>query len=79
MDAAFLSWLQLFVLAYNLGNFFRQAALPKTVRYWTMTTLRERVIKIGTKVVRHAQYTIFQMAEVAVSREFFSAIIDRIG
>jgi hypothetical protein len=32
--------LQLFALAYNLGNFFRQVALPKSVRHWTMTTLR---------------------------------------
>jgi Transposase DDE domain group 1 len=46
--------LQLFALAYNLGNFFRQVALPKSVRHWTMTTLREKVIKIGAKVVCHA-------------------------
>ena len=35
--------LQLFALAHNLGNFFRQVALPKSVRHWTMTTLREKV------------------------------------
>ena len=46
--------LQLFALAYNLGNFFRQVALPNSVRHWTMTTLREKVIKIGAKVVCHA-------------------------
>jgi hypothetical protein len=33
--------LQLFVLAYNLGNFLRQAVLPKSVSHWTLTTLRE--------------------------------------
>ena len=71
--------LQLFALAYNLGNFFRQVALPKSVRHWTMTTLREKVIKIGAKVVCHARYIIFQMAEVAVSRELFAAILRRIG
>ena len=38
-------------LAYNLRNFFRQTALPKSVWYWTMTKLREKVIKIGAKVV----------------------------
>ena len=70
--------LQLFALAYNLGNFFRQTALPKSVRYWTMTTLREKVIKIGAKVVCHARYIIFQMAEVAVSWELFAAILGRI-
>ncbi len=45
--------LQLFVLAYNLGNFLRQAVLPRAVRHWTLTTLREKLIKIGAKVVRH--------------------------
>jgi hypothetical protein len=40
--------LQLFALAYNLGNFFRQTALPKSIRHWTMTTLREKVIKGST-------------------------------
>ena len=70
--------LQLFALAYNLGNFFRQVALPKSVSHWTMTTLREKVIKIGAKVVCHARYIIFQLAEVAVSRELFAAILARI-
>ena len=70
--------LQLFALAYNLGNFFRQVALPKGVRHWTMTTLREKVIKIGAKVVSHARYIVFQMAEGAVPRELFAAILGRI-
>ncbi len=70
--------LQLFVLAYNLGNFFRHTALPKPVRHWTMTTLREKLIKIGAKVVCHARYIIFQMAEVAVLQDLFEAILGRI-
>ena len=45
--------LQLFALAYNLGNFLRQLALPRSVQTWTQTTLREKLIKIGAKVVRH--------------------------
>ena len=43
-----------------------------------MTTLRDKLIKIGAKVVRHAKYVTFQMAEVAVPRELFAAILDRI-
>jgi hypothetical protein len=58
--------LQLFALAYNLGNFLRQLALPRPVRTWTLTTLREKLIKIGAKVVRHAKAVTFQLAEVAV-------------
>ena len=71
--------LQLFALAYNLGNFFRQMAIPKSIRHWTMTTLREKVIKIGAKVVNHARYIVFQMAEVAVSQVLFTAILRKIG
>ena len=47
--------LLLFVLVYNIGNFLRQAVLPRSVRHWSMTTLREKLIKIGAKVVRHSR------------------------
>jgi hypothetical protein len=43
-------------LAYNLGNFLRTLALPQTVEHWSLTTLREKLIKIGAKVVRHAMF-----------------------
>jgi hypothetical protein len=71
--------LQLFVLAHNLGNFLRQTVLPRSVRHWTLTTLREKLTKIGAKVVRHSRQIIFQMAEVAVPRELFRAILEGIG
>jgi len=70
--------LQLFALAYNLGNFLRRLALPRSIRHWSLTTLREKLIKIGAKVVHHARYVIFQMAEVAVPQELFAAILARI-
>jgi len=44
----------LHVLAYNLGNFLRRLALPPSVEHWTLTTLRDKLIKIGGKMVRHA-------------------------
>jgi len=71
--------LQLFALAYNLANFVRRLALPGSVRHWSLTTLREKLIKIGAKVVRHARYVTFQMAEVAVPRRLFATILRRIG
>ena len=67
------------MLAYNLGNFLRQTVLPKAVRHWMLTTLREKLIKIGAKVVRHSRKIVFQMAEVAVPRELFRAILEGIG
>ncbi len=70
--------LQLFALAYNLGNFLRRLALPRKVSHWSLTTLREKLIKIGAKVVKHSRYVIFQMAEVAVPQQLFWAILERI-
>ena len=71
--------LQLFALAYNLGNFLRRLALPKPVRHWSLTTLREKLIKIGAKVTRHSKYVTIQLAEVAVTRDLFAAILDRVA
>jgi hypothetical protein len=71
--------LQLFVLDYNLGNFLRQAVLPQAIRHWTLTTLREKLIKIGAKVVRHSRKLVFQTAEVAVPRELFLDILKTIN
>ena len=51
------------LVADNLGNFLRQAVLPQLVRHWTLTTLREKLIKIGAKVARHSGKIVFQMAE----------------
>ena len=71
--------LQLFALAYNLANFLRRLAVPRSVGHWTLTTLREKLIKIRAKVTRHSKYVTFQLAEVAVSRQLFAAISGWIG
>jgi len=67
--------LQLHALAYNLANFMRTLALPKEVEHWSLTTLREKLVKIGAKVVRHGRYVTFQLAEVAVPRNLFQKIL----
>ena len=43
--------------------------MPKEVEHWSMTTLRDKLVKIGAKVVRHGRYVTFQLAEVAVPRD----------
>ena len=48
------------------------------MKHWSLTTLREKLIKIGAKLVTHSRYVIFQMAEVAVPSELFATILDRI-
>ena len=55
--------LQLHALAYNLGNFMRTLAIPETAEPWSLTSLREKLIKIGARVVSHGRYVTFQMAE----------------
>ena len=66
-------------LAYNLGNFMRTLAMPKTAEPWSLTSLREKLIKIGAKVVSHGRDVTFQMAEVAVPRQMFQEILSLIA
>jgi hypothetical protein len=61
--------LQLHALAYNLGNLMRTLAMPKAAESWSLTNLREKLIKIGAKVVSHGRYVTFQLAAVSVSRQ----------
>ena len=70
--------LQLFTLAYNLANFLRSLALPREVAQWSLTSLREKLVKIGARIVRHGRYVVFQLAEVAVPRALFAVILRRI-
>jgi hypothetical protein len=70
--------LQLHALAYNLANFMRALALPEQVEHWSLTTLREKLVKIGARIVRHGRYVVFQLAEVAVARALFEKILRRI-
>ena len=70
--------LALFVLAYNLGNFLRRLVLPLEMARWSLTTLREKLVKIGARLTRHARRLILQMAEVAVTRDLFGQILSRI-
>jgi hypothetical protein len=67
--------LQLHALAYNLSNFLRTLVLPTTIADWSLTSLRERLIKIGTKAIRHARSIILQLAEVAVPRDLWSQML----
>ncbi len=48
------------------------------VNHWSLTTLREKLVEIGSKVTRRVRYVTFQLAEVAVTRNLFAEILDRI-
>ncbi|MEI6499857.1 MAG: transposase [Armatimonadota bacterium] len=70
--------LALLVLAYNLGNFLRRLVLPPQMARWCLTTLREKLVKIGARLTSHARQVVLQMAEVAVTRDLFAQIRSRI-
>ena len=67
--------LQLHALAYNLANFVRTLALPEAIAHWSLTSLREKLAKIGSKIVTDARYVTFQIAEIAVPRFMFQYIL----
>ena len=74
-------------LAYNcivslpnlLGNFLRRLCLPKAVKHWSLRSVQIKLIKIGARLVRHARRLVFQLAEVAVPRDVFRQVLERIG
>ncbi len=53
----------------------RTLALPDEVEHWSLTTLRDKLVKVGAKVVSHGRYVTFQLAEVAVPRNLFREIL----
>jgi hypothetical protein len=71
--------LSLFILAYNLGNFFRRLALPEAIKRWSLTSVQTRLIKTGGRLVRHARRLVFQLAEVMVTRDMYDEMLEKIG
>ncbi len=53
----------------------RTLSLPEQVAHWSLTTLREKLVKIGAKVVRHGRYVTFQFAVIAIPRALFAEIL----
>jgi hypothetical protein len=72
--------LQLHTMVYNPANFLRTLALPAEVAQWSMTTLREQLVKIGAKIIdRHGRSITFQIPEVMVPRGLFQQIVTAIA
>ena len=70
--------LQLSVLAYNLGNLWRRVVLPKRVDHWSLTSLQQRLVKTGGRLINHARYYWLLLAEGHLKRRVFAAILRRI-
>ena len=70
--------LLLSVIAHNLGNLLRRLALPLAIQSWSLTSLQQRLFKIGGCLVRHARYFILQLAESHLTPRLFGQILWRI-
>ncbi len=70
-------WLS--VLAYNLGNLWRRLALPKAIGNWSLTSLQQRVVKTGGRLVKHARYYWLLLAESHLTRRLFAEMLDKIA
>ena len=71
-------WLQLSVLAYNLGNLWRRLVLPTRIERWSLTSLQQRLVKTGGRLVKHARYYWLFLAESHLPRRLFGAMLQRI-
>jgi hypothetical protein len=71
--------LQLSVLAYNLGNLWRRLGLPRKVKSWSLTSLQQRLVKTGGRLVKHARYYWLLLAEGHLTRQRFGSMLRRIA
>ncbi|HWX13418.1 MAG TPA: transposase, partial [Methylocella sp.] len=56
-----------------------RSSTPEPIKDWSLTTLKEKLIKIGAKIVSHGRYVTFQMAEVAIPKTLFADILQLIA
>ena len=69
-------WLS--VIAYNLGNLWRRLALPKEIGNWSLTSLQQRLVKTGGRLIKHARYYWLLLAESHLTRPLFGGMLRRI-
>jgi hypothetical protein len=69
-------WLS--VIAYNLGNPWRRLVLPQRIGNWSLTSLQQRLVKTGGRLIKHARYYWLLLAEGHLTRRLFRAMPRRI-
>ena len=70
-------WLS--VIAYNLGNLWRRLVLPQRIGSWSLTSLQQRLVKTGGRLIKHARYYWLLLAEGHLTRRLFGAMVRRIA
>jgi len=71
--------LALSLLAYNLGNLWRRLVLPQRIEKWSLTSLQQRLMKTGGRLVKHARYYWLLLAESHLTRRLFGGMVRRIA
>jgi len=71
--------LWLTIIAYNLGNLWRRLVLPQRIGHWSLTSLQQRLVKTGGRLVKHARYYWLLLAEGHLTQRLFVAMLRRIG
>lgn len=71
--------LALSLLAYNMGNLWRRLGLPRGIENWSLTSLQQRLVKTGGRLVKHARYYLLLLAEGHLNRRRFGAMLGRIA
>ena len=70
--------LWLCLIAYNLGNLWRRLTLPKAVGNWSLTSLQQRLVKTGGRLIKHARYYWLLLAESHLTRRLFNGMLRKI-
>jgi hypothetical protein len=68
-------WLSL--IAYNLGNLWRRLVLPRKIEKWSLTSLQQRLVKTGGRLVKHARYYWLLLVEGHLTKRLFGAMVRR--
>ena len=71
--------LALSLLAYNLGNLMRRLALPRRIENWSLTSLQQRLVKTGGRLIKHARYYWLLLAESHLTRRLFGGMLRKIA
>ena len=67
------------MMAHNLGNLWRRLVLPSNIEHWSLTSLRQRLVKTSGRLVKHARYYWLMLAERHLTRRLFESMVRRIG
>ena len=71
-------WLS--VIAYNfLGNLWRRLVLPRRIDHWSLTSVQQRLVKTGGRLVKHARYYWLLLAEEQLTRRLVGAMVQQIA